>query len=152
MRASFLAPALICILYLSACGTSAPASRDEGLHDPPTAQVTLPRELARVLEDYERAWVSGDDAAMRALFTSDGLSLAPGDPPRAASAAFPGTTPGRSRVGLHLVPVAFAMGDSVGYIVGEFGTKRSGKFLLALRRGAGDRWLIAADMDNDNGQ
>ena len=48
--------------------------------------------------------------------------------------------------------LAYAVSDTVGYIIGGFRypttTGPGGKFLLALRKGADGRWLIAADMDN----
>ena len=50
--------------------------------------------------------------------------------------------------------LAWAVGDSVGYIIGGFsasaGAPDGGKFVLALRRDRSGRWLIAADMDNGN--
>ena len=54
---------------------------------------------------------------------------------------------------LALRALAYSTDGRVGYIVGGFGRAAgepdTGKFVLALRR-VGDRWLIAADMDNGN--
>jgi ketosteroid isomerase-like protein len=42
----------------------------------------------------------------------------------------------------------------VGYIIGAYGWKKdgadAGKFVLALKKGPAGRWLIAADIDNQN--
>jgi hypothetical protein len=46
--------------------------------------------------------------------------------------------------------------DSVGYIIGAYnygetvGATDGGKFVLALRKDASGKWLIAADLDNSN--
>jgi hypothetical protein len=55
---------------------------------------------------------------------------------------------------LSLRAVAYATADTVGYIIGAYAARSDapdwGKFILALRRDPGGRWLIAADMDNVN--
>lgn len=55
---------------------------------------------------------------------------------------------------LSLRAVAYAVSDTVGYIIGGFsrqaGEPDGGKFVLALRRTRGGPWRIAADMDNGN--
>ena len=55
---------------------------------------------------------------------------------------------------LSLRAMAFAVGDTVGYIIGGYGARPGvpddGKFVLAVRRDGSGRWLIAADMDNGN--
>lgn len=114
---------------------------------------TLPPELDRVLRDYERAWQARDAAALAALFMEDGLVLSNGKPPvrgRAAIREAYATGGGP----LALRALAYATEGRVGYIVGAFGGKPgepdSGKFVLALRRGADGKWLIAADIDNSN--
>jgi hypothetical protein len=114
--------------------------------------VELPAELDRVLRDYERFWRSGDAAALSELFTDDGFVARPA-----------GWVRGRdmireaySSVGsdLRLRAVAYAMDDTVGYIVGAYRYGESaadnGKFVLALRRTPRTRWLIAADLDGTN--
>lgn len=127
----------------AACGQSA-----DPLGLPP---VTLPAELDRVLRDYEAAWKAGDGTRLAALFTDDGFTLASGQLPLRGREAIAGwlKRPGGE---LRLRAFAWATSDSVGYIVGGFGYPGmrgpGGKFLLALRRGEGGRWLIAADMDN----
>lgn len=110
----------------------------------------LPPELDRVLRDYERAWSQGDTEALAALFTADGFVPSRAGWRRGADAI-------RDQYGgasgpLQLRAHAWAVADTVGYIVGAYGYggPTGGKFLLALRRGADGRWLIAADLDNAN--
>ncbi len=116
--------------------------------------ITLPSELDRVLRDYEAAWRAGDGRKLASLFTEDGMALPSGSLPHrgrsniAASIKGPGGE-------LQLHAIAYGTSDSVGYIIGGFRYPSSsgpgGKFLLALRRGADGKWLIAADMDNAAG-
>ena len=118
--------------------------------------VTLPPELDRVLREYEAAWSAGDEKALAGLFTDDGFVPAPS-----------GWSRGRAGIEavyenaqgpLLLRAIAFAVQDTVGYIVGAYsysslpaGTD-AGKFLLALRRDPSGRWLIAADLPGSNRQ
>jgi ketosteroid isomerase-like protein len=120
----------------------------------PLPSVNLPPDLDRVLRDYERAWQAGDAAALAALFTPDGFV-----PTRfgwvRGSAAVAATYANASGP-LRLRALAFATGDTVGYIVGAYGYGQgagapdTGNFVLAVRRAAGGSWLIAADLDNGN--
>lgn len=130
-------------LPLSAQPTPAPAM----------PSVTLPPELDRVLRDYERAWQGRDAAALAALFAEDGFVLSSGKPPVRGRAAIREAY-AKSGGPLALRALAFTTEGKVGYIIGAFGGKPgdpdSGKFVLALRRGDDGRWLIAADMDNEN--
>ncbi len=113
--------------------------------------VTLPPALNRVLRDYERAWREGNGASLAALFTDDGFAVQSGSPLRQGHAAIAQgiTGPGGE---LQLTAYAFSVADTVGYIVGGYRyphtTGPGGRFVLALRMGAGGRWLIAADLDN----
>ena len=113
--------------------------------------VDLPPTLERVLRDYERAWAAGDAAGLATLFTEDGFVLSNGAEPirgrdairrKYANAGGP----------LRLRALGYATADTVGYIVGAYrygdATVDGGKFVLALRREPGGRWLIAADIDN----
>ncbi|HEU5251375.1 MAG TPA: DUF4440 domain-containing protein [Thermoanaerobaculia bacterium] len=120
---------------------------------PPLPSVDLPPELDRVLRDYERAWAARNAEALARLFTRDGFVMSSGKPPvrgwdaiRRAYAKAGGQ--------LALRALAFATEGSVGYIIGAFGRTEAsgdtGKFILALRREADGRWMIAADMDNSN--
>lgn len=122
-----------------------------GPGQPPS--VTLPAELVRVLRDYEAGWKAGDARAVAALFDERGMALPNGKPP----------APGRVKIAeayagpggdLRLRALAFATADTVGYIIGGYrygeGEGDIGKFVLALRRPPGGRWLIAADIDNSN--
>lgn len=123
---------------------------------PPSTQlpsVVLPPELDRVLRDYERAWRERAPSALADLFTVDGFVLRPGHPPIRGRPAILEAY-GNSGGPLSLRALGFAVADTVGYIVGGFsgraGEPDAGKFVLALRRDASGRWLIAADMDNGN--
>jgi glyoxylase-like metal-dependent hydrolase (beta-lactamase superfamily II) len=115
--------------------------------------VSLPRELDRVLRDYERAWQARDAAALAALFTEDGMTLSAGRPLRRGRSAI---QQGYATSGgpLSLRAVGYAADDTVGYIVGGYselpGQPDIGKFVLALRRSPGGPWRIAADIDNSN--
>lgn len=114
--------------------------------------VELPRDLARVLTDYETEWRRGG-AAVAQLFTEDGFVLSGGRPPikgRAAIAAHYGNGGGP----LSLRAIAYAAEGSVGYILGGYTTERGapdvGKFTLTLRKRPDGRWMIVSDMDNQN--
>lgn len=85
------------------------------------------------------------------MFTDDGVAVQSGSPIRRGRAAIAEgiTGPGGA---LELTGYAFSVSDTVGYIVGGYrypqATGPVGRFVLALRMGAGGRWLIAADLDN----
>jgi ketosteroid isomerase-like protein len=115
--------------------------------------ITLPSDLGRVLEDYERAWRKGDSQALAELFTEDGFVLSPGSP----------MVRGRREIAKHyghaggpllLRSVAFSSDGTVGLIIGAFsdrpGNTDRGKFTLTLRRDRAGKWLIFSDMDNGN--
>ena len=126
----------------------APAVAPEAL-----PSVVLPASLDRVLRDYERAWRANDIPALVALFTEDGFVLQPGRQPARGHAALANVYRGQAGGMLRLRALAYSHADSVGYIIGAYGYGENpgdmGKFTLTLRR-AGDRWLIASDMDNGN--
>lgn len=113
--------------------------------------VVLPPEIDRVLRDYERAWQAKDTPALVSLFVPDGFVLQSQRPPIRGHEGLKKAYQGAGGP-LYLRALAFAQADTVGYIIGAFRFKTVGsdvgKFVLALRRGAGNRWLIAADMDN----
>jgi ketosteroid isomerase-like protein len=115
--------------------------------------VSLPRELARVLTDYERAWSKGDSAGLAQLFVEDGFVLSPGNLPVRGRAAI-GRFYSGSGGPLSLRAIAFATEGNVGYIIGGYGDRPGapddGKFTLTLRRDTSGRWLIVSDMDNGN--
>jgi hypothetical protein len=121
---------------------------------PPLRAVILPPALDRVLRDYERFWRTGNADALSELFTADGFVARRGGWIRGRVAirdAYAGVGSD-----LRLRPLAYAIADSVGYIVGAYGygdtasTRDAGRFLLALRQSAGTQWLIAADLDGTN--
>lgn len=119
----------------------------------PADLVSLPADIDRVLRDYEDAWAGRDAESLANLFTEDGFVLRPGSPlvhgRDAIHEAY--SASGGSLV---LRPYAYAVADSVGYIVGGFAASEDapdvGKFVLTLRRAVSGRWLIAADIDNGN--
>jgi ketosteroid isomerase-like protein len=117
-----------------------------------------------VLRDYERLWKASDAAGLAALFTEDGF----------VAAMRGGWVKGRDAIranyaqaggGLQLRALAYATQDTVGYIIGAYGwappgaeregeaspVPDRGRFVLALRRPVGGKWLIAADIDKPNG-
>src|SRR5215207_5830723 len=101
----------------------------------PLPTVELPKALDRVLRDYESRWQAGDPAALASLFTEDGMALSNGRPPAAGRAAI-AEAYGQSGGKLRLRGLAYATGDTVGYIVGAYSwgadTADTGKFVLAL--------------------
>jgi ketosteroid isomerase-like protein len=117
----------------------------------PLPSIALPSPLDRVLRDYETAWRVGDSTALAALFTRDGFVPTRFGWVRGTAAIE--STYANAGGDLRLRALAWATADSVGYIVGAYGWADDttgadgGKFVLALRRGADGRWLIAADLD-----
>lgn len=111
----------------------------------------LPPALERVLRDYERAWAAGDAAGLANLFTEDGFVLSNGAEPIRGREVIRGKYANAGGP-LRLRALGYATADTVGYIVGAYrygdATVDGGKFVLALRREPGGRWLIAADIDN----
>jgi hypothetical protein len=116
------------------------------------SSVALPPELDRVLRDYERAWRAGDAAALAALFAEDGFVLQSNRPPIRGRSAIQAAYEGQGGGPLRLRSLAFAAGDTIGYIVGAYGygdaPGDTGKFTLTLHRAPGQPWLIFSDMDN----
>jgi hypothetical protein len=146
------------LLFLGACRPAdrpaAPATREPS--PPATAgmpAIALPPELDRILRDYERDWRAKDAVKLAALFTEDGFVLPNNEPPARGAAGIVGAYTGHGGP-LTLAALAYAVDDTVGYIVGTYGgpdvATHEGKYLLALRRAPGGPWLIAADMDNAN--
>ena len=137
-------------LFLLAVAPAAAPAQDTTAVLP---SVTLPPALDRVLRDYERAWMARDAQALAALFTTDGFVLRPGHPPVRGRDEIARAYAGAGGP-LALRAMGYAVGDTVGYIIGGFagraGDPDAGKFVLAVRRDASGRWLIAADMDNGN--
>ena len=115
--------------------------------------VELPPELARVLTDYETAWVARDAKALAGLFAEDGYVLPGGHPPVKGRAAIERYYQGHGGP-LSLRAIAYAMEGRVGYILGgytsEKGQEDDGKFTLTLRKDAEGKWWIVSDMDNSN--
>lgn len=116
--------------------------------------VALPPQLDRVLRDYERAWRAGDAVALASLFSEDGFVLQSNRPPIHGRPSIQAAYEGQGGGPLRLRALAFAAGDTVGYIIGAYGYDNTsgdtGKFTLTLRRAPGEPWLIFSDMDNPN--
>jgi len=137
---------VVCALLLGYCAIGNTQELQQPL-------VTLPPELARVLADYEKAWVAEDEKALAALFAADGFVLSSGQPP----------VRGRKQIEQHyedsggplaLRALDFAIEGSVGFIIGGYTQHRGdpdiGKFTLTLRKNSDGHWLIKSDMDNGN--
>lgn len=137
------------LVLLVALGCTADASPNA----PPLPSIALPAEFDRVLREYEVAYSRRDAAALAELFAEDGFLLQPGSPPARGREAIATALQGEGGA-LALVPTAYRMSDSAGYIIGTFGAERSagegGKFVLALERRATGPWRIAADIANPN--
>lgn len=118
------------------------------------SSIKLPPEMDRVLRDYERAWRSGDAAALAALFSEDGFVLQSSRDPIRGRSAIQAAYEGQGGAALRLHALAFSAGDTIGYIIGAYGYDGSpgdtGKFTLTLNRVPGEPWLIFSDMDNSN--
>jgi len=116
--------------------------------------VTLAPELNRVLRDFERAWQANDSAALAALFAADGFVLQSDRLPARGRPAIQATYKGQGGGDLRLRAIAFAAGDTAGFIIGGYrygnATRDIGKFTLTLRRSPGQPWQIFSDMDNLN--
>jgi hypothetical protein len=114
----------------------------------------LPPDLDRVLRDYERAWRAGDARAIASLFTEDGVLLQNYRPPIRGRAAIQAVYEGERGSPLRLRALAYAGGDTVGYIVGGYrygdAPHDIGKFTITLQRALGKPWLISSDMDSMN--
>ena len=139
------------VLFLVTLSSARPLAAQLPAGSDTLPTVLLPPDLDRVLRDYERAWRARDAGALAELFTEDGFVLSGGAPPVRGRANVEDKY-ARSGGPLHLRAIAFAAGDTVGYIIGTYGARpaeiNAGKFILALRRRPGGRWQIAADMDN----
>lgn len=147
---------LLPVVVVLAVGTTPGWAQTPNPPPPSLPSIVLPAELDRVLRDYERAWRAGDENALTALFTDDGFVPTGQGWVRGRDAIR--STYENSQGDLHLRALAYAVQDTVGYIVGAYGyggappVPDRGKFVLALRRARDSRWLIAADLDQSNRQ
>ncbi len=117
--------------------------------------VSLPPSLLGVLRDYERAWQSGDEDGLAALFTPGGLV-----PSRHGWLRGRDAIRGKyedSHGDLRLRAITFSASETVGFIVGAYGygedaaVQNQGNFVLALQRSSPESpWLIVADLDRGN--
>jgi predicted TIM-barrel fold metal-dependent hydrolase len=116
--------------------------------------IELPQELDRVLRAFERHWRSRDQAALAALFAEDGI-MQRGDAWHRGRPAIHIALLGAGGSDLRLWAQAFAMNDSLAYVVGSYGHRTLahlsdlGRLHLSLRRGQDGVWRIAAAMLNN---
>jgi ketosteroid isomerase-like protein len=144
---------LASVLVVVLLGTTPAAGIASGTQGPAEAlpAISLPPALDRVLRDYESAWRAGNGPLLAALYADDGFAMQNGsDTARGRDAiAQKITRPGGA---LQLTAHAYATDGDVGYIVGSYRYPETrgpgGRFVLALRMGPDNRWLIAADLDN----
>jgi ketosteroid isomerase-like protein len=148
--------AIAALLGAAALPARAQSARTDSVA--PLPSITLPAALDRVLRDYEQGWRAGDARALAALFSEDGFVLQSGRPPVRGRAAIEKAYAGQGGP-LHLRAFSYAVGDSIGFIIGAYGYPRAGaapgapvpdmgKFTLTLKGAADGRWLIFSDMDN----
>lgn len=146
--------AIVALGFMLATGPIFAQDTAEPVASPTLPDVPLPPELDRVLRDYERAWRAGDAAALAALFAEDGFVLQSNRPPVRGRPAIRAAYASEGGGPLRLRALAFASGDTAGYIIGAYGYGTTpgdtGKFTLTLRRTPGGPWLIFSDMDNAN--
>ena len=152
MRDTVLVTVLFCFTAIhSPAVAQSPAASESQL-----PSVSLPAELDRVLRDYERAWRSGDASAVAALFAADVFILQTGRAPGRGREAITKAYAGQAGGELRLRAFAYAVADTVGYILGAYGYGNSqsdiGKYTVTLRRPRGGKWEIFSDMDNSNQQ
>jgi len=149
MRALIFVTLLLCFAKVSPASAQSPAAIS-----PPLPSVTLPAELDRVLRDYEAAWRSGDAAKVAALFSVDGFVLQNGRAPVRGRDGIAKAYTGQASGELKLRALAYAVADTVGYILGAYAYGNApgdiGKFTVTLRRPRGGAWEIFSDMDNGN--
>jgi uncharacterized protein (TIGR02246 family) len=152
MRNPISVAALLCF----AAALSPALAQSSSASDPQLPSASLPADLDRVLRDYERAWRSGDATAVAALFSVDGFVLQNGRAPVRGRAAIAKAYAGQASGELRLRALAYAVADTVGYIIGAYAYGNTpgdtGKFTLTLRRPRDGRWEIFSDMDNGNQQ
>ncbi|SMG35531.1 protein of unknown function [Marivirga sericea] len=141
---------LKCLLFLGLLNLSVALSNAAAQENPKT--IDLPKELERVLRDYETHWQNSNATQLANLFIEDGYILRPNKP----------ITKGRSNIEeayqnaggkLELEAYDYSIDGSTGYIIGGYKVHESwpaiGKFILTLRKEEG-KWMITADMDNRN--
>ena len=150
MRNLFSVAILLCLGAVLSPAGAQPAAASA----PQLPSIALPADLDRVLRDYERAWRSGDASSVAALFSVDGFVLQSGRAPVRGRDAIAKAYAGQAGGELLLRAFAYAVADTVGYILGGYGYGNApgdmGKFTVTLRRPRGGPWEIFSDMDNGN--
>ena len=142
----------LCIILFCLIIIAAESRAQDAFEQQPS--IDLPAELDRVLRDYEQAWSGGNEDELASLFTEDGYVpsgegwIKGHDAIRARYEGAAGD--------LRLRAISFDIDGDVGFIVGAYGYGEDaasvdrGNFVLALKKGADGKWLIAADLDKQN--
>lgn len=147
-------PISVVVLLCLAAALSPAVAQSPQASDFQLPSASLPADLDRVLRDYERAWRSGDASSVAALFSIDGFVLQNGRAPVRGRPAIAKAYSGQAGGELRLRALAYAVADTVGYIIGAYAYGNTpgdiGKFTLTLRRPRDGRWEIFSDMDNGN--
>ena len=140
------------LLVLSVLIT-APLAAQQATTAADSPSITLPPELDRVLRDYEKGWTGKDPQGLSRLFSEDGFALMSGTTGARGRPAIATIYAGAGGE-LKLRALNYSTDGGTGYIIGAYrygsATADVGKFVLALKKGADGRWLIAADIDNGN--
>ena len=146
MRASLLVLSIL---------TTAPLAAQQATTAADSPSITLPPELDRVLRDYEKGWTGKDPQGLSRLFSEDGFALMSGTTGARGRPAIATIYAGAGGE-LKLRALSYSTEGGTGYIIGAYrygaATADVGKFVLALKKGADGKWLIAADIDNGNRQ
>ncbi len=139
------------LVTLALLGSPLTASGQAPSAPAPLPSVQLPAELARVLRDYETAWRASDATGLANLFV-DGRVVMTNSGRAVSGRAAVRELYARGGGALFLRAVAYAMDDTVAYIIGGYAVRQgendAGTYVLTLVRPApGGKWLISADMD-----
>ena len=147
-------PLRVALLLCLSAAFSRAAAQTPSAENLQLPSASLPADLDRVLRDYERAWQNGDASRLAALFSVDGFVLQNGRAPVRGRDAIGRAYAGQAGGALRLRALAYAVADTVGFIIGAYGygdsTGDMGKFTLTLRRPRNGVWEIFSDMDNGN--
>lgn len=126
--------------------------------DPLLPAIELPADFARLLRDRDETFKQKDPSLMAKLYTEDAMFLTPSDSKWLRGEPAIAFVAKNINVGFRAVPVAYAAGDSVGYIAGywKYGegasTQYVTNFLLSLRKDtANGKWRIAAETITSKG-
>lgn len=116
-------------------------------------EIELPRELKKVLTNYEKHWEKSDAKALASLFTEDGFILRPGYDLVKGRENIQTSYENAGGGDLVLRAYDYSVQGNIAYIIGGYTygsrVKDMGKYTLTLKKVDG-KWLIHSDMDNGN--